>query len=178
MKLFESIQRNLVLIILLSLFIASSLQLQDVKIYDSPENHGRIHDSDYQHDSGIINEFVESKALHKEQIQDENLNQKLASIKILTRQQASHSTVFGERLYDFQEPSDEVNAVDFSPDGKYLASGDDTGAIRMWNVATGNELQLSSSTTLSGSTVEQLAFSSDNTILASAGSGNDVNIRI
>src|SRR3990172_7661546 len=37
--------------------------------------------------------------------------------------------------------ANEVNAAAFSPDGRWLASGDDEGTIKLWEVATGRELR-------------------------------------
>ena len=34
-----------------------------------------------------------------------------------------------------------VNAVSFSPDGKTLASGSGDNTVRVWDLATGKELQ-------------------------------------
>ena len=34
-----------------------------------------------------------------------------------------------------------VNAVSFSPDGKTLASGSEDNTVRVWDLATGKELQ-------------------------------------
>jgi hypothetical protein len=58
-----------------------------------------------------------------------------------------------------------VDAVTFSPDGKRLVSGHRHGTVKLWDVATGQEVR-----TLKGQTrsVKSLAFSKDGTTLASA----------
>jgi WD40 repeat protein len=60
-----------------------------------------------------------------------------------------------------------VWTVAFSPDSKYVAAGSADNAARIWDVATGNELQ-----TLPGnmSGIYGIAFSPDGTRLATASS--------
>jgi WD40 repeat protein/uncharacterized caspase-like protein len=62
---------------------------------------------------------------------------------------------------------DEANCAAFSPDGRLLASGGWGRVIRLWDVATGDEV---SSLTVSGkaTAVLDVAFSPDGTLLASA----------
>ena len=57
-----------------------------------------------------------------------------------------------------------VTSVAFSPDGRLLASGSDDQTVKLWDVATGQEVR-----TLSGHTapVRSLAFSPDGRLLAS-----------
>jgi hypothetical protein len=57
-----------------------------------------------------------------------------------------------------------VRSVAFSPDGRLLASGSDDGTVKLWDVATGQEVR-----TLSGHTdsVLSVAFSPDGRLLAS-----------
>jgi WD40 repeat protein/uncharacterized caspase-like protein len=68
-----------------------------------------------------------------------------------------------------------VSALTFSPDGRVLAGGNHDGAIKLWNAATGQELN-----TLTHAkeynTVNTVAFSRDGRLLASA--GNDNNIKV
>ncbi len=66
-----------------------------------------------------------------------------------------------------------VGAVAFSPDGRSLASGDDSGRITIWNVADRSEVF-----SLHGHTgpVTGLAFSPDGARLASAGADGSVRL--
>jgi WD40 repeat protein/beta-lactamase regulating signal transducer with metallopeptidase domain len=65
-----------------------------------------------------------------------------------------------------------VAAVAFSPDGTLVASGGCEGAIRIWDVRTGEPLH--EMTGLNG--VTELAFSPDGALLASAGEGKVVTL--
>ncbi|MFM9965243.1 MAG: WD40 repeat domain-containing protein [Planctomycetaceae bacterium] len=70
-------------------------------------------------------------------------------------------------------PASAVNAVAFSPDGELLASGHDDGSIRLWDAATGRELQQ-----LTGHQdyVRSVSFSPDGARLASG--SDDGTIRL
>ncbi|QIR40780.1 NACHT domain-containing protein [Tolypothrix sp. PCC 7910] len=57
-----------------------------------------------------------------------------------------------------------VRSVAFSPDGKFLATGDNYGAIRLWQVADGKELLLCKG---HSNRVNSVAFSQDGKTLAS-----------
>ena len=57
-----------------------------------------------------------------------------------------------------------VRSVAYSPDGRYLASGGDDGAIKIWEVATGTELR---TLTDHSEVVRSLAYSPDGRYLAS-----------
>jgi len=65
----------------------------------------------------------------------------------------------------FEGHSSHVTSVAFSPDGRLLASGSADRTIKLWEVATGQEVR-----TLSGS-VWSVAFSSDGRLLASGSFG-------
>lgn len=71
----------------------------------------------------------------------------------------------------FQEHSNEVNAIAFSPDGTLMASGDDAGRIMVWQVATGERLG-----TLTGHAnwILSLDFHPDGQILASSSRDNSI----
>ncbi|MBC6458283.1 NB-ARC domain-containing protein [Actinomadura sp. HBU206391] len=66
----------------------------------------------------------------------------------------------------------EVNAVAYSPDGTQLATGDNDGVVRIWDLATGRH------TTLTGHTAEvrAVAYSPDGTHLATG--SNDRTVRV
>ncbi|GAA1287682.1 nSTAND1 domain-containing NTPase [Streptomyces javensis] len=66
-----------------------------------------------------------------------------------------------------------VRSVAFSPNGRTLASADDYGKIRLWDVATGKPRS-----TLTGYTgVRSVAFSPDGRILASGGDYGEIRLR-
>ena len=60
-----------------------------------------------------------------------------------------------------------------SPDGRLLATGDDSGHLRLWNASTGKLLSASTSKV---SAVADVAFSPDGGLLASAGSDGSVKL--
>jgi WD40 repeat protein/uncharacterized protein YraI len=65
--------------------------------------------------------------------------------------------------------SSPVSSVSFSPDGLWLASGDWSGLIKLWNARTGIEIYTFRS---ASNRVDSIAFSADNTRLAAAGQDN------
>ncbi len=67
--------------------------------------------------------------------------------------------------------SDKVRAIDYSSDGKFIASGDASGAVILWDAATGTKLR-----TLKGHTswVNGVAFSPDGSMVASGSSDHNV----
>jgi len=69
--------------------------------------------------------------------------------------------------------ADRVSTVAFSPDGRMLASGSDDNTIKLWDVATGQELR-----TLTGHArqVSSVAFSSDGRTLASGSADKTIKL--
>ena len=66
--------------------------------------------------------------------------------------------------------TDVVNAVQFSPDGRLLASGSDDATLRLWNVRQKREIAtLEHITDWARSQIKAVAFSSDGQTLLSAG---------
>ena len=53
-----------------------------------------------------------------------------------------HDIKSGEEIQNFIGHTDEVNYVDFSPDGSLLVSGADDHTMRLWDVNTGSEIQV------------------------------------
>ncbi|GAA3098368.1 helix-turn-helix domain-containing protein [Streptosporangium carneum] len=62
-----------------------------------------------------------------------------------------------------------VNTAVFSPDGRTLATGNDDGEVRLWEVATRRSFRVLPTGSAHGSSVHTMAFSPDGTILAAAG---------
>jgi WD40 repeat protein/DNA-binding SARP family transcriptional activator len=80
-----------------------------------------------------------------------------------------HSPLLSKFLHGHTE---DVRSVAISPDGRRLASGDDDGAIIVWNLEEANEDLASEQTTLltgHSDSITSLAYSPDGQILASGG---------
>jgi len=58
-----------------------------------------------------------------------------------------------------------VESVSFSPDGRFLASGDVDGVVRMWDIESGREVRRMKH----GADVKSVGFSPDGRFLASGG---------
>ena len=74
----------------------------------------------------------------------------------------------GKLKHLLEEHRDDVNAVTFSPDGKLLASASRDGTIQLWDVRIGGLSAILDQNTRFPMEVETIAFSPDNTTLASA----------
>ena len=79
----------------------------------------------------------------------------------------------GKILKRFIGHTDNVWSVNFSPDGKYLASGSNDGTVKLWNIETGKEIR-----TLTGHTddVYSVSFSPDGKYLAGKSYGKSVKV--
>jgi serine/threonine protein kinase/WD40 repeat protein len=66
-----------------------------------------------------------------------------------------------------------VNAVAFSPDGQLLASGGDDQTVRLWKVASGEQLRYFLG---HDSRVDQVAFSPNGQVIASAGAEGTIGL--
>jgi WD40 repeat protein len=86
---------------------------------------------------------------------------------------AAWDVTSGELLYARENPSDrdEVFQIALSPDGKWLASGTESGEIHLWDFESGETVD-----TLDGHTdwVADLAWSPDGQMLASVSADNTV----
>jgi WD40 repeat protein len=72
-------------------------------------------------------------------------------------------------LRDFNGHTGEIEAVAFSPDGKYVLTGSVDGTARLWDAATGQQLRIVQS---QNSTVFSVAFSPDGKqVLIGSGDG-------
>ncbi len=94
----------------------------------------------------------------------------------------------GRQIHTLRGHTESVQSVVFSPDGTLLASGGAENTIRLWNVSNGrlirtlrghtgqkgNTFDLLFTSQISG--VQDLAFSPDGTVLASAGSDGTVRL--
>ncbi len=101
----------------------------------------------------------------------------ICSVLLLNDQQTRQTTQFmnpikvgssaNEQLLDnstyLESPNGRVNHLDFSPDGKLLAAGDDDGSISVWNVKDNNLVYRLEDHNLP---VSSVAFSPDGKLLA------------
>jgi WD40 repeat protein len=80
----------------------------------------------------------------------------------------------GTLLFTYRSHIDTVNAISWSPDGKYIASGSDDKTVQVWySVTGGNPLVVYQQHT---DTVNSVAWSSNGNLIASA--SNDGTVRI
>ena len=47
----------------------------------------------------------------------------------------------GREIRTFEGHSDDVNSIDFSPDGKYVLSGSEDNTLRLWELLDGREVR-------------------------------------
>ncbi len=74
--------------------------------------------------------------------------------------------------------AEKIEAIAYSPDGRYIATGSSDRTIKIWEAATGRELRALNSSNTGGITtqIKALAYSPDGRVLAS--SGNDGKLRL
>jgi WD40 repeat protein len=70
-------------------------------------------------------------------------------------------------IFDLDE---KVEAIAYSPDGRYLAAGGEGGAVKIWNISTASSVNVGNNT----STIETIAFSPDGQVLATANTNEKV----
>ena len=73
--------------------------------------------------------------------------------------------VTGDVRHTFQGHVDHVNSIDFSPDGTKIVSGSQDGTVKIWDVATAEELM----TFYHSRSVKSVEFSPDGTRVVSSG---------
>jgi hypothetical protein len=72
----------------------------------------------------------------------------------------------GELQYEIRKHTDWITALEFSPDGKFLASGDRQGMLVVWEADSGGEYQLMQGHT---GAISAVSWRHDSQVLASAG---------
>jgi hypothetical protein len=91
---------------------------------------------------------------------------------LLANQSLRHALELMPRPLTTMLHQDSVSAVSFSPDGKTLASGSEDNTVRVWDRATGKELQRLSP----DSSVTAVSFSPDGKTLASGSEDKTVRV--
>jgi WD40 repeat protein len=82
----------------------------------------------------------------------------------------------GEHIWSFTGHESMVYGLDFSPDGRYVISGDESGDVILWDFETGEELRRFTEHT---DGIEQVAFSPDGkTAFSSSHDGTAIQWRI
>jgi WD40 repeat protein/uncharacterized caspase-like protein len=96
-------------------------------------------------------------------------NQDIQLATVATLQQAISQTQEINRL---QSHSQQVNAVSFSPDGKFIASASDDNTIKLWNLAG----KLITTITTNQGSITDIAFSPDSQFIVSASTDKTVKL--
>ena len=92
--------------------------------------------------------------------------QAISTTDTLEAENALHQAVGTSRvLFTFDDGTEYVEAVAYSPDGKRVAMGDNSGRVKVWDAATGKELL---SFAAHSNIVEAIVFSPDGTRFATA----------
>ena len=132
---------------------------------------GGIENWDY--DRGALNKFVPGDN-NREQLVfaalgPDNVYASTNGSRILS----TNSLTTGEVIHNFESHSTPINAIAFSADGRWFASGANDSSIRLWQIATGRELPR-----LMGHAgyVTAVAFSPDSNFLASGSRSGEVRI--
>ncbi len=98
-----------------------------------------------------------------------------SGVEILHFAQNDTGELAGLRPYIFREHTHPVLSLAWSPDGRFIASGDTTGIIHVWEAATGTI-----SATYHGHTrfVRSIAWSPDGTSIVSGGDYGDSTVQV
>lgn len=79
----------------------------------------------------------------------------------------------GSSRFEINKHTEWITAIEFSPDGKYLATGDRNGGLHVWDTATGAEMFVLGGHSLS---ITAVSWRADSKVLASA--SEDATIRL